>query len=487
MSGGYPVRLSELLQRDLGGANPDIAGLASHSDEVLPGYLFAALKGGENDGASFIGEALSRGAAAVLMRPGVPALEGAIAITDDNPRRALALLAARFFGGQPATVAAVTGTNGKTSVACFTRQIWEALGYPAASVGTLGVVGAGHNDKIERTTPQPVDLHRVLAQLAEEGVDHAVLEGSSHGLDQHRMDGVTVSAAAFTNLSRDHFDYHPTVEDYFAAKMRLFTDVMAPGGVAVLNADVREYPESAQLCRDRGHRVLSYGRHGANLRVLGHKPNGTGQYIDLAFEGNKHSLRVPLVGEFQGWNALCALGLVVGGGADPEAAVAALSNLKGVPGRVQEVAELNGGRVFIDYAHTPDALESCLRALRPHARNRLTVVFGCGGDRDRGKRPEMGRIACTFADRIVVTDDNPRREDPARIRAEVLAGCDRAVEVPGRAEAIRVAVGGLDSGDVLLISGKGHETEQIIGDEVLPFDDAVYAQAAAEEVARVGA
>ena len=480
------MRLSELLQRDPGGGNPDIAGLASHSAEVLPGFLFAALKGGQTDGARYIGQALSRGAAAVLTRPGVPVPEGTVTVTDGNPRRALALLAARFFGRQPATIIAVTGTNGKTSVACFTRQIWEALGHRAVSVGTLGVAGAGHDDKMDRTTPQPVDLHRVLAQLADKGVDHAALEGSSHGLHQHRMDGVTVQAAAFTNLSRDHFDYHATVEDYFAAKMRLFTDVMAPGGVAVLNADAREYPEAAQLCRERSHRVFSYGRHGASLRVVGQRPNGTGQHIELDFEGGKHSLRLPLVGEFQGWNALCALGLVVGAGAEPEAALAALPNLKGVPGRVQEVAELNGGRVFVDYAHTPDALESCLRALRPHARNHLTVVFGCGGDRDRGKRPEMGRIACTFADRIVVTDDNPRREDPARIRAEVLAGCDRAVEVPDRAEAIRIAVGGLDNGDVLLIAGKGHETDQIIGDDVLPFDDAVIARAVAQELARVG-
>lgn len=483
------MRLSDLLQQQMapGEADPEINGLAVHSADVAPGYLFAALKGSEADGADYLQEAIANGAAAVLAGEPLKTHAGVPVISDANPRRRLAFAAARFYRRQPRTVVAVTGTNGKTSVAWFVRLLWEELEARAASVGTLGVLAGDEQQALSHTTPQPVELHRVLADLAEQGFEHAVVEASSHGLDQHRLDGARLAAAAFTNLSRDHFDYHDTIEDYFEAKMKLFRDVLEPGGVAVLNADSRAFPEVVEICRGADHRILSYGRHGANFRVAGHRSNGSCQTIELEIGGHRDTVRLPLVGDFQAWNVLCALGLVVGAGADFDAAVAALPRLRGVPGRIQEVTELNGGRVFVDYAHTPDALESCLRALRPHARNHLTVVFGCGGDRDRGKRPVMGRIACAFADRVIVTDDNPRYEDPARIRTEVMAGCDRAVEVPGRAEAIELAVAGLGDGDVLLIAGKGHESNQIVGDQLLPFDDAKAAQRVAEEFARVGA
>ena len=481
------MRLSELMQIQAGGADPEIGGLADHSAAVRPGDLFAALKGGSADGARNIGEAVANGAVAILAEHAVDAPDGVAVVVDADPRRTLAQAAARFFGRQPATVVAVTGTNGKTSVAWFVRQLWDALGIPAASIGTLGVLSGGRETPLSHTTPPPIELHRLLAGLASDGIDHAVVEASSHGLAQRRLDGVRVAAAAITSISRDHFDYHTTPEDYFDAKMRLFRNVLAPGGTAVLNADLPAYPDIAAICRDAGHRIVSYGRHGAYLRVVGYRAHGSCQNVELELDGHRDTVRLPLVGDFQAWNVLCALALVTGAGGDPAAAVAALPMLRGVPGRVQEVAELNGGRVFVDYAHTPDALASCLRALRPHARNHLTVVFGCGGDRDRGKRPEMGRVACAHADRVIVTDDNPRSEDPAGIRREVMAGCERAVEVAGRAEAIEAAVAGLGDGDILLIAGKGHETSQIIGDDVVPFNDAVAARAVTKVFARVGA
>ncbi len=458
----------------------EITGLTADSRDVMPGFLFAALMGGRADGGDFIAEAIARGAAAVLGAPGTKT-PGVPLIEDENPRRALAFISAKFFGPQPETAVAVTGTNGKTSVAGFTRQIWQALGIRAASIGTLGVLGSDRHETLRHTTPEPIELHRVLAGLAADGVTHVAMEASSHGLNQSRLDATRLATAGFTNISRDHLDYHATDEAYLAAKMRLFTEVLAADGVAVINADCHEYPEIAAACKGRGQRVIGYGRHAADLRVTGLRPNGSSLYLDIRVDGQDHSLRLPLLGEFQAWNALCALGLVIGAGGDTAAAIEALEHLRGVPGRLQLVVEHNGGRVFVDYAHTPDALDHCLRALRPHARNRLTVVFGCGGERDTGKRPEMGRIACTLADRIIVTDDNPRNEDPAAIRSQVMAGCDHAVEVPGRAAAIRTAIAGLDEGDVLVLAGKGVETGQDLGTEVVPFDDTAHAQAAAQE------
>ena len=464
------------------GGETDILGLTSDSREVEPGFLFAALMGDRSDGADFIGDAIARGAAAVLAPPGTKFPGGGVpVIIDENPRRALAQLAARFYPQRPQTAVAVTGTNGKTSVVGFARQIWQRLGHRAASIGTLGVHGPDFERTLRHTTPEPVALHRHLAELVEAGVSHVAVEASSHGLNQSRLDAMPLVAAGFTNLSRDHLDYHPDARAYLATKMRLFTEVMGPEGVAVLNADSHEYPEIVAACRGRGQRILAYGRHGADIRVTGLRPNGGGQYLDLRVDGADYRLHLPLLGDFQAWNALCALGLVIAAGDDADAAIAALERLHRIPGRLQAVAEHNGGRVFVDYAHTPDALGHCLRALRPHATNHLTVVFGCGGERDTGKRLQMGRVACALADRVIVTDDNPRGEDPATIRTQVMTGCDHAVEIPGRAEAIRAAVFGLDQGDILVLAGKGAETGQDLGGQVLPFDDAEQARAAALE------
>ena len=478
------MRLSELLG-DLGdpSIDIDIAGITAHSRDVRPGWLFAALKGSKADGSKYVGEAVHRGAVAVLADRGTRIDAGPVPVVAAlDARHVLAIAASRFFGRQPETVVAVTGTNGKTSTVSFARQIWHATGRCAASLGTLGVLSDTRSRPLRHTTPDPVELHRLLAELEGDGVDHVALEASSHGLDQHRLDGVRIAAAAFTNLTRDHLDYHATQGAYFAAKCRLFAEVMPRGSIAVLNADAPEYPQLASVCRSRDHRVLSFGRAGAELRIVGYRPNGSGTYVDIDVSGHRQTVRVPLVGDFQLWNALCALGLVIGTGTPVEAAVAALAGLKGVAGRMQEVADIHGARVFVDYAHTPDAIEKVLKALRPHARNRLSIVFGCGGDRDVGKRAPMGAIACQYADRVIITDDNPRTEDAAAIRAQVLAGCSRATEVPDRADAIRVAVAGLDDGDVLVIAGKGHESGQLVGSKVLPFDDADQARSAVREV-----
>ena len=477
------MRLSELYAlRTATKNNPEILGLAADSRTVNPGTLFAALKGVAADGADYIPEAIARGADAILVAPGVASASLKVAvIEDENPRRALAKIAAKFFGAQPETAVAITGTNGKTSVAGFTRQIWKRQGLTAATLGTLGIQGPNEPGVLHHTTPEPIELHRVLAGLAKSGVTHVALEASSHGLNQSRLAGTQVKASAFTNLSRDHLDYHPTVEAYLAAKMRLFTEVMEADGTAVLNADSHEYPEIAAACRARGQQVIGYGRHAADLRVTSLRPNGSSQYLDVRMDGQDHTVCLPLLGDFQVWNALCAVGLVVAAGGDADTALESLEHLRGVPGRLQWVAEHNGGRVFVDYAHTPDALDHCLRALRPHATHHLTVVFGCGGERDTGKREQMGQIACGLADRVIVTDDNPRNEDPAAIRKQVMGGCDHAVEVPGRAKAIRDAIAGLDEGDILVLAGKGVESGQDLGSEVVPFDDATQAQAAAQE------
>lgn len=482
------VKLSDLLEKRVvpEELDPIISGLAIHSREVKPGNLFFALKGIKDDGARYLDEAINNGAVAVLADQPLDAPRGIAVVCDENPRQRLSLIAARFFGSQPEKVVAVTGTNGKTSVAWFVAQLWKELGIKGASVGTLGILSDSEQQALNLTTPQPVELCKNLANLAQSGIDHAVVEASSHGLEQHRLDGTRITAAAFTNLSHDHFDYHLNTESYFNAKMRLFREVMDPGGVAVINADSHYYPEVANICREFGHEIISYGRHGGKFRIINHRANGISQYLDLEIDGEPINLRLPLVGDFQAWNILCALGLVVGSGGDLDQALSVLTNLRGVPGRLQSVAEVNGARIFVDYAHTPDALESCLTALRLHAQKHLTVVFGCGGDRDRGKRSKMGHAACTLADRVIITDDNPRDEDPSVIRQEIMIGCsDNAVEVAGRDKAIEMAIAGLGEGDILLIAGKGHETSQIIGKNSMPFDDALVAKDVAEEFARV--
>ncbi|WP_366656940.1 UDP-N-acetylmuramoyl-L-alanyl-D-glutamate--2,6-diaminopimelate ligase [Fodinicurvata sp. EGI_FJ10296] len=480
-----------------GGLPAGLSGLTADSRLVRPGFLFAALPGSRADGRAFIGDALTNGASAILLPEGstlAPDIEARLAtvttIEDPAPRRRFALMAAAFYNRQPATIAAVTGTNGKTSVASFTRQIWETLGHRSASLGTLGLVRDGRTVAGAMTTPDPVALHADLAELADDGITHLALEASSHGLDQYRLDGLRVTAAAFTNLSHDHLDYHGTMEAYLAAKMRLFTDVLLPEGTAVLNADVPEFGILADACARAGRRVIDYGRAAAALRLADLTPRGDGLSLSVTYDGRPAvAIELPLMGAFQAENALCAAGLAIAGGNDPDDVLAAVSRLTGVHGRMERVGCHPGGApVVVDFAHTPDALETVLTAVRPHvgagSAGRLVVVFGCGGDRDRTKRPLMGKLATELADIVYVTDDNPRSEDPATIRAAILAAAPGAVEIGDRRAAIERAIISLERGDVLVIAGKGHETGQIVGNEIRPFDDV---QVAAGVISRLTA
>jgi UDP-N-acetylmuramoyl-L-alanyl-D-glutamate--2,6-diaminopimelate ligase len=471
------MKLADLLTADALSdarfAALEIAGVSADSRAVKPGELFVAVAGAKTDGLNFIPQALAAGAAAIMAeRPPPPPLPAGVAfIKVDDARRALALAAAKFFSRQPRVIAAVTGTSGKTSVAAFMRQIWTALGHAAASIGTVGLASPKGEVYGSLTTPDPVALHRSLDQLAGEGVTHLAIEASSHGLDQRRLDGVRVAAGGFTNLSRDHLDYHPTLEAYLAAKLRLFTDLIEPGGAAVIAADHEQAEIVATAARRRDLRLVTVGRRGKGIRLVKSRIDGFAQTLALEYAGREYRVRLPLPGEFQVDNALVAAGLVIATGADPSATFAALGNLKGAKGRLELVGERNGAPIFVDYAHKPDALAKALQALRPYASRRLVVVFGCGGDRDQGKRPMMGAIAANLADRVVVTDDNPRSENPAAIRAAILEAAPGALEIGDRREAISRSIEDLCRGDVLLIAGKGHETGQIIGKQVLPFSD----------------
>ena len=452
----------------------EIAGLTADSRAVRPGYLFAALPGSRLDGRDFIRDAISRGAAAILAPTGtsVPAETSVPLVTHPDPRREFAHMAARFFGHQPPVIAAVTGTNGKSSVVGFARQIWTKLDEKAASLGTLGLDAPDMATAPGLTTPDPVSLHQQLAALADAGVTHLALEASSHGLAQSRLDGVRLRAAAFTNFSRDHLDYHATPDDYFRAKARLFKELLPAGCVAVLNADVPEYGALRDICRAGGHEILSYGYAGADIRLDDATPLRDGLRLCLVVRGRSYETHLPLLGAFQVDNALAALGLVVACGGEPDAAVSALPRLAGIHGRMEVVARHpNGARICIDYAHTPAALDAALGAIRPHVRGDLVAVFGAGGDRDRGKRPLMGAAAARHADPISVTDDNPRVEDPALIRKQILKGCSTAREIGDRTQAIGTAITELAPDDVLVIAGKGHEQSQIVGQDVVPFDD----------------
>jgi UDP-N-acetylmuramoyl-L-alanyl-D-glutamate--2,6-diaminopimelate ligase len=463
------------------GSETEIIGLTCDSRQVEPGFIFAALPGSQLDGRDYIADALHRGASCVLAPMGTTlpgdardAWTGAPVplLMHNNPRRQYALMAASFFEDQPDCIAAVTGTNGKTSVVTFLSQIWTGLGRKAASTGTLGVVARGFENRKTLTTPDAADLHRNLRDLARFGVTRLALEASSHGLQQYRLDGVRVRVAAFTNLTRDHLDYHHDMDAYLAAKMRLFTDIIAPGGTAVLNAD-GEYAEAVEAaCRDAGLAILRYGGPGADVCLNAREIISGGYQLDISVAATRYQATLPLMGGFQISNALAALALAIASGEEPDAAIAQLQHLEGAPGRVQLVGETpRGAPVFVDYAHTPDALSCVLGALRPHATKRLAVVFGCGGDRDTGKRAEMGTIAEQLADVVIVTDDNPRTEDPGEIRARILAAAPSAVEIADREEAITTAIEGLDAGDLLIIAGKGHEQGQIIGTETRPFND----------------
>ena len=460
---------------DYAGAVPElVVGEPSlDSRTARAGDVFFALSGAKSDGLSHANDAIGRGAVAVVAEAERPqGLDPAISyVRVGNARRAVALAAARAFPRQPETIAAVTGTSGKTSVAAFTRQIWQGLGFSAASLGTLGVVAPSGNVYGSLTTPDPIELHRTLHHLAEEGVTHLCLEASSHGLDQHRLDGVRLNAGGFTNLSRDHLDYHPDMQAYLDAKMRLFRDLVPRGGGAAVWVDSTEGSHVAQVAAEHELNVLGIGATGAGIALLNRVDEGLGQRLEIEIDGARHTVKLPLVGAFQTCNALIAAGLALLTGAAAREVLPLLETLEGVPGRLELVGTKEGAGVFVDYAHKPDALANALDALRPYASGRLIVVFGCGGDRDRGKRAIMGAIAAAKADVVIVTDDNPRSEDPATIRAAILASAPGAREIGDRAEAIKAALDEAAPGDVVLIAGKGHETGQIIGDRTLPFSD----------------
>ncbi len=465
----------------------EITGITADSRLCRPGFLFVALPGTKADGRAFIQDAVENGAVAVLVQTGTEPEDawGEIPfIHADNPRHALGLLAAKCYGRHPKHIVAVTGTNGKTSTVHFCRQLWQYTGREAASIGTLGVVDKTCKDGLGQgnlTTPDTVALHKSLAELAVRGVDYVAVEASSHGLDQERLAGVNIEAAAITNISRDHLDYHPTVEHYKATKFKLFSEVLNVEGAAIINADIPEAPQIRSICTARGLRVLSCGTQGEELKLVSINPTLAGQEITVRILGAEYSFTLPLIGAFQTYNLLGALGLVIASGVPAHEAVEAAKHVTPVPGRMQPVATHKlGAPILVDYAHTPDALEKVLLALRPHVTNKLRLVFGCGGDRDKGKRPEMGRIAVKCADDVIITDDNPRTEDAATIRREILAGCPGTREIGDRKQAIRIAIQRLRAGDVLVIAGKGHEDYQIIGTEKHPFSDAETARDAVE-------
>ena len=471
------MKLVDLVPADLvtdaRGAAIEVGGITADSRAVKRGDAFVAVAGSKDDGLRFVDQALAAGAAAVMAEraPAAPLPAGIGFIKVLNARRALALAAAKFYPRQPAVIAAVTGTSGKTSVVAFTRQIWAALGARAASIGTVGLVTPTREVYGSLTTPDPVALHRSLDALAGEGVTHLAMEASSHGLDQHRLDGVRIAAGGFTNLSRDHLDYHPSLEAYLAAKLRLFSDLIAPDGAAVIATDHAEAVPVVAAAQARGLRLLSVGTRADGIRLVENAIDGSAQVLRIRHGGRDYTTRLPLPGAFQVENALVAAGLAIATGSEDGATFAALAQLTGAKGRLELVGSNNGAPIFVDYAHKPDALAKALQALRPYVSRRLTVVFGCGGDRDPGKRPMMGAIAVQLADRVVVTDDYPRSEDPAKIRAAILAAAPGAIEIGDRREAIETSIAQLGSGDALLIAGKGHETGQIIGKQVLPFSD----------------
>jgi len=473
-------RLSDLVASDLS-ADPAISGVTADSRKVRPGYLFAAMPGARVDGRTFIPAALKAGAAAILAPDDVTDLPVPVAHAAD-PRRAYALAAAAFWEHQPEVAVAVTGTNGKTSVAAFCRQIFGRLGRHAASMGTLGVV-AGDTQLAPPglTTPDAADVAETLARLSAMGVTHLALEASSHGIDQRRLDGVRLRAAGFTNLTLDHLDYHGTMGVYRAAKLRLFETLLPHGGTAVLNADSDAFGAFAAVARLSGQTVFSVGWEGHGLTLVSQTPTAHGQRLRIRCEDLNYDIDLPLAGAFQASNALVAAGLCIAAGEKPDAVIAALAHLEGAAGRLQLIGRAAaGGEAYIDYAHTPDGLETVLTALRPHASGRLIVVFGAGGDRDRSKRPVMGEIATRLADVAIITDDNPRSEDPATIRAAIAAAAPTASVIGDRHQAIIAAVGQLREGDVLVVAGKGHELGQIVGAEILPFDDAAEVRAALE-------
>ncbi|MCY1672335.1 UDP-N-acetylmuramoyl-L-alanyl-D-glutamate--2,6-diaminopimelate ligase [Novosphingobium sp. SL115] len=458
------------------GVEANVTGFAIDNRKVAPGTVFGAFPGARFNGEDFIDDAVQAGAVAIVARPEVK-VTGAIHIADSEPRRAFAELASQFFQPVPETVVAVTGTNGKTSTVEMTRQIWRMAGYSAASIGTLGVTTADESVSTGLTTPDIVTFLSNMTGLAREGVTHVAYEASSHGLSQFRNEGLRVVAGAFTNLSRDHLDYHATMEDYFAAKMRLFDNVVEDGGTAVVWMDDEWSSRAADHARARGLSLFGVGQNGDAIRLLSRTPTQLGQTLEIEWQGAARKINLPLIGAYQAANALVSAGLAIASGLDGGAVFDAVARLQPVRGRLERAAiNRAGAPVYIDYAHTPDAIEAAIAALRPHVKGRLITVVGAGGDRDGGKRPEMGRAACAGSDAVIVTDDNPRGEDPAEIRAAVLAGCDaKAREIGDRRAAIAAGIADAGRDDIVLVAGKGHEQGQIVGRgdtvRVLPFDD----------------
>jgi UDP-N-acetylmuramoyl-L-alanyl-D-glutamate--2,6-diaminopimelate ligase len=483
------MKLRDILPADAeiaaGRADIEVGGVTADSRAVKPGDVFFAIAGAKADGLHFAGAAFAAGAAAVVAEhvPAAPMPPGGTFARVGNVRQTLALAAAKLYPRQPPIVAAVTGTSGKTSVAAFTRQIWNALGHPSASIGTVGIVSPRGETYGSLTTPDPVALHRSLDQLAGEGVTHLAIEASSHGLDQYRLDGLRIAAGAFTNITRDHLDYHPSFDAYFAAKLRLFEELIGPGGAAIVDVDHAHADAVVAAAAARGLSIVTVGRTGSAIRLVEAVIDGFAQKLRIEHGGKSFQVRLPLVGEFQIENALVAAGLAIATGGDPGEVFAALAHLSGAKGRLELVGTSRGAPIFVDYAHKPDALAKALEALRPYVAGRLVVVFGAGGDRDRGKRPLMGAVATAEADRVVITDDNPRSENAASIRAAIISAVPGAIEIGDRRAAIRSAIADLRQGDVLLIAGKGHETGQIIGDRIVPFSDHEAVAAALKELA----
>ena len=478
------MTLAELISLDaMLGADGDtaITGLTLDSRAVKPGYLFAALPGLTVNGRDYVPQAIAKGAVAILTDAPLPDVDIPVLVHVD-PAGELSRLAARFYPEQPGFIAAVTGTNGKSSTVDFLRQIWRKAGFEAASLGTLGVARGSNVTETGYTTPDAVALHRSLDELARDGVTHLAMEASSHGLKQKRMHGARVSLAAFTNLTQDHLDYHPDFDDYFASKMKLFLELTPPGSPAIINVDSDWGAQVADLSRERGLIVTTVGWSGADWRVLEITPRAASQSIRVQINGQTHVIELPLVGEFQTANAIGAAAMAVASGVDQALAIEAIGELTGVAGRLEEAARTHDGvPVLVDFAHTPDGLDKLIRSVRPHTRGRIIIVFGCGGDRDPTKRAPMGKIAAKLADVVIVTDDNPRSEDPATVRAAIMTGCPDAQEIGDRLDAIRTAVAEAKAGDTILLAGKGHETGQKIGDRVLPFDDGEAARRVVKE------
>ncbi|TQN63400.1 UDP-N-acetylmuramoyl-L-alanyl-D-glutamate--2,6-diaminopimelate ligase [Agrobacterium tumefaciens] len=468
ISGNAFPELNELLLSEIGAI--EIGGITADSRRAQPGSLFVAVAGTKADGATYVKDAVAKGAVVVVSGHPVDADVPVLSVTD--PRLYLSLAASRFYGKQPETMVAVTGTAGKTSVASFVRQIWAFAGHAAAQIGTTGVIAPGREDYGALTTPDPVTLHALLAELAAEGVTHAAMEASSHGLDQRRLDGVKLAAAGFTNLGRDHMDYHPTVEDYMAAKMRLFDTLMEKGAPAIIFADDPWSEKAIRAAREAGLDVRTVGRKGDYLALKRVEHFRHKQMIEVHHDGEIYEVDIPLAGDFQVANALVAAGLAMSTGVPAATALKALERLIGAAGRLELVGQTkNGALAYVDYAHKPDALENVLTSVRPFTSGRIITVFGCGGDRDKGKRPIMGEVATRLSDIVIVTDDNPRSEDAATIRSEVMAAAPGAVEIGDRSQAIHHAVSLLSNGDTLIVAGKGHEEGQIVGSVTLPFSD----------------